>query len=45
MTTTVKAMFDRSDNVVKAKHDIVRNVLVFGAIVYCFHKYGHKLAV
>ena len=45
MGDTIKGMFDRSDSAVRAKHDFLWNAAVFGAVVYCFHRYGHKLAV
>jgi hypothetical protein len=45
MGDTIKSMFDRSDTNVRAKHDFIINAALFGAVVFAFHKYGHKLAV
>ncbi len=41
----IKSMFDRSDSSVRAKHDLVFNAALFSAVVFAFHKFGHKLAV
>jgi hypothetical protein len=45
MGDTLKSMFDRSDTSVRAKHDLIVNAALFTAVVFAFHKYGHKLAV
>jgi hypothetical protein len=42
---SMKRMFDRTDSSVVAYHDLAKNIVLFGAVIYCMHKFGHKLAV
>jgi hypothetical protein len=38
-------MLDRGDETVRARQDLVLNVLLFGGAVLAIKLYGHKLAV